>query len=95
MPEYLLPVVSEGLSDAVIENALAVGFPAFLTQGIERLETENPRLYNAVLEMMDTPTRKPHTVRVEILAAVVLTHELLQRQLEAEDLNERFGISPD
>ena len=79
-----LPGVSNETGEAFLADLNKQGMPEFMRQAQERLLVDNPALFRTIVGAEPSMgLRNPHERGVSV-RSMVLTHELLRRQAEAD-----------
>ena len=86
--DYPLPKVSKEIGDSIFADAQEQGIDAVMSQANEQLSVNNPNLYTGVGQYavgLLGSEASPEAIKV-VHGVMVMTHELLRRQAEADAL---------
>jgi hypothetical protein len=90
---YPLPKVSKEIGESILADAKEDGVNEMMSQAKDRLRTNNPELYDMVASFM-IASQGGHVSQEVIQAsfnAMIMTHELLRKQGEADQMNASFN----
>jgi hypothetical protein len=90
---YPLPKVSKEIGESILADAKEDGIDEMIRQAKDRLRTNNPELYDMVASFMIAS--QGENISQEVIQAsymtMIITHELLRKQGEADQMEASFN----